>query len=341
MQATYIGILTKGTTSRMRADVLKALTPSWEWNWVDTHKPYLQAPRWAKTLSFRLKMGPVISQTNALVQRELKPQQDFIWVDKAANLSVPTTKIMRECGAKLIHYTPDTAYHTNRSKSFDQSLQYYDWAISTKTFEAEDYAKWLPAERLIFTTQAYDPHFHYPRVSLEEKRLEAAFIGLCEPDREQCAEALLNAGVPLRLAGVNWGNFCERHAGNPNLHFVGVEIYGDDYAKLISQASVGLGLVSKRFPELHTTRTFEIPACGTILATESNSETRSFFTDDEALFYNDYTDLAAKVAQLLQRPEQLKAMTRAGEARVKLDKRDYHSILTSLLEQTGALPDRA
>ena len=43
--------------------------------------------------------------------------------------------------------------------------------------------------------------------------------------------------------------------------------------------AVGLGLLSKRFPERHTTRTFEIPACGALLATERTADTTRFFDE--------------------------------------------------------------
>lgn len=36
------------------------------------------------------------------------------------------------------------------------------------------------------------------------------------------------------------------------------------------------GALSRRFPERHTTRTFEIPACGTVLITEWNEEISVF-----------------------------------------------------------------
>ncbi|GHB92010.1 CgeB family protein [Cerasicoccus arenae] len=337
MKATYIGILTPGTTSRMRADVLRSLTPGWEWSWIDTHPPYLTAPRWAKTLSFRAKLGPVISQTNKLVKQKLTEKQDLIWVDKAAYLSFNTTKIMRQHAETLIHYTPDTAYHTNRSQAFNRSLQFYDWAISTKSFEANEYLKWLPADRLIMTTQGYDNTLHSPRTPASEKRLEAVFVGLCEPDRETCVEELLKAGIPVRIAGFGWDGFQQRHPNNPDFHYIGNAVFGEDYAQLLSQSWISLGLVSKRFPELHTTRTFEIPACGTILATEKNSETQSFFSDQEALFFQDYNELAGLLKALLQDSSRMEKMAAAGEARVKRDQRDYRSILQSLLEQTGVL----
>ncbi|WP_269540971.1 CgeB family protein [Cerasicoccus fimbriatus] len=342
MNAVYIGILTPGTTSRMRAETLRTITPRWHWHWIDTHKPYLQASRWGRTLAMRFKIGPVMQATNRLVQNELAQiaktnQPDLIWTDKAAYLSLDTTKLLRRSTGKLIHYTPDTAFHTNKSKAFNASLPLYDYAVSTKSFETAEYAQWIPADRLLMTTQAYDAKVHYPRFAFEEKVPEVSFIGLCEPDRMDCAEQLLAAGVPLRIAGVNWEDFCQRHQHDAHFSFAGREVFGDDYVNMISKSWISLGLISKRFPELHTTRTFEIPACGTILATETNRETQSFFNDDEALFFTDYQTLAQKIKALLQDPEKLRAMASAGTARVRRDQRDYHSILSNILAQTGTL----
>lgn len=342
MKAAYVGILTPGTTSRMRAEVLKSLTPGWEWQWVDTHPPYLQAARWAKTLSFRFKIGPVIARTNALIQQSIQESQDLVWVDKAANFSVATIQALRQRAGCLVHFTPDTAFHTNKSSQFNRSLELYDRAITTKSFEAGEYARWLPAERLILTTQGYDANLHFPRHKPEEKQPEAVFIGLCEPDRERCMEKLLGAGVAVRVAGVNWESFARRHAAEPNFHYEGSAVFGEDYARMLSRAWLGLGLISRVFPELHTTRTFEIPACGTVLATEVNQETRQFFRPDEALFFEDYDELAERARTLLEQPTWLAQIAAAGRQRVQADGRDYRSILRQLLSQIGCpAPDEA
>jgi hypothetical protein len=55
--AVYVGILTAGTTSRMRAEVLRGLTPQWEWTWVDTDGPMRACPRLWRTLAFRAGLG--------------------------------------------------------------------------------------------------------------------------------------------------------------------------------------------------------------------------------------------------------------------------------------------
>src|SRR5690606_9234510 len=120
----------------------------------------------------------------------------------------------------------------------------------------------------------------------EEKADEVAFVGLAEASRFETVSTLLSEGIPVKLAGRGWRNFLRKHRGNPALHFVGEFLGGEDYTRFLSSSRFALGLLSKRFPELHTTRTFEIPACGTVLVTERNRETSTFFGEDEAAFFS-------------------------------------------------------
>jgi spore maturation protein CgeB len=116
------------------------------------------------------------------------------------------------------------------------------------------------------------------------------------------------------------------------LSYAGESVFGADYARLLSKSWIGLGLLSKRFPEVHTTRTFEIPACGTILATERNIETQAYFGDDEALFFADHEDLAQKIVTMFDKGiEAVSAVAHAGRDRVIADRRDYPSILARIL----------
>ena len=45
----------------------------------------------------------------------------------------------------------------------------------------------------------------------------------------------------------------------------GAEVYAEDYARAVTGAKIGLGLLRGVCPDQHTTRTFEIPACGSML----------------------------------------------------------------------------
>jgi hypothetical protein len=166
------------------------------------------------------------------------------------------------------------------------------------------------------------------------------FVGLAEPDRERCISVLLSRGIPVRLAGFGWDALVRRYRNDSNLMFEGKAAFADDYASLLSQAWIGLGLLSKRFPELHTTRTFEIPACGAVLATEKNEDTMRFFSPDEALFFDDFENLADRITDLFRagREQELAGMAERGMKRVIQDGRNYETILAAVLADPRIAP---
>jgi len=271
---------------------------------------------------------------NELVRDAVRGQSfDLIWLDKAVFLNDATMREVRSAAKRMAHFTPDTAFHENRSRHFESTLGMYDLLVTTKSFELPEYYRRVSRDCVMLTTQGYDPEVHFPRNGDETRRTEAVFIGLAEPDREACIATLLQNGIPVRLGGIGWQRFLRQWESNPSLTFAGEEIFGDAYAELLSRASVGLGLLSKRFPELHTTRTFEIPACGAALATEATADTRKYFTEEEAVFFTDHGDLATKLKRLMQpnSTAELRRIASAGHDRVESDGRNYPSILGSVL----------
>jgi spore maturation protein CgeB len=334
VKAAYIGILTEGSTSKMRADTLRSLLPAADWDFIDTDIGFQRAGRLSKTVSFRWKTGPLVTESNRkIVEHTSGSSYDLVWVDKGVYVWPETTRFLRKRSARLVHFTPDTAFHANRSRHFFRSAPEYDLLVTTKSFELESYAGIVVSANVMLTTQAYDADTHRLSAESSHKYPGTVFIGLCESDREKCIEALIAAGVTVRVGGQGWGRFARRHAGNPNFHFLGPKVFGAQYVSEYGRASVGLGLLSKKFPELHTTRTFEIPACGTMLATERTSDTVSFFDEDEALFFDNYAELAQKVCGLLSDPKKIEAISRNGHHRVLADGRDYASVLSGVLRR--------
>ncbi|MBK6815323.1 MAG: glycosyltransferase family 1 protein [Saprospiraceae bacterium] len=84
---------------------------------------------------------------------------------------------------------------------------------------------------------------------------------------------------------------------------------------------------------MHTTRTLEIPACGTALVTERNQETQNLFTEDDVLFYSDHYELLYKIDNVYNDKEALKKITNQGMNRVMNGGYDYKSILERILKQ--------
>lgn len=332
MNFLYIGQYTPGTTSKMRAEVLRRLLPSYTFEVIDSNVPFMAANKWFRSLGFRHKIGPMITAINTYIKERLVGNYDLVWIDKGIFLREDTLRKLRSSCSKLVHYTPDAAFLRNKSKLFEQSIPYYDHLVTTKSFELEHYHK-FSCRDLILTTQGYNPEVHKPSNDFEEKSRDVVFIGLCEPHREKLVSQLLEAGIRMSVGGKKWNRFYRENKSKDNLEFLGDQIYGDDYARLISSSRMALGLLSKIFPERHTTRTFEIPACGTVLITERNEETSRFYNEDEAVFYDNETELSGQIMNLLEDRSRLKSISERGYKRVTSGDFSYEKILYALVER--------
>ncbi len=334
MKALYTGILSEGTTSRLRLDALKRVTDRWTWSALDTDIPFRAQSRLMRSLAFRFRVGSAVRAINGEIVKSLaNDRYDLIWVDKGVYLWPETVKKLRAQAGLLVHYTPDTAFLNNHSRFFDATADLYDLLITTKSFEQQQYLDLVAADRLMVTTQSYDGCQHRPRCSFADKRHEAVFVGLCESDREDCIRELIKVGIPVRLGGHGWNRFLRQQRGNPLICFEGARVFGDRYTDLLSAATVGLGLLTKRFPELHTTRTFEIPACGTALATERNVETSRLFAEDEAIFFSDYRKLAERLKDVWSSPKTLESIAQRGLEKVRSAGLDNDTVMRQALQR--------
>lgn len=362
MNIVYIGQYTPGTTSKMRADRLKHILSSSamgdkevRFDIIDTHVPFHSCHRFWRSMGFRYKRGPLIRRTNNYILEQIsqlknnsasqinspktyeqKPKSyTLIWIDKAIFLTPQTTACLKSLTDKLVHFTPDPAFTFHKSHLFRASLSIYDYAITTKAYELNYFAHYLKAEQIIYATQGFDKTLHQALTPFEEKQEGLLFIGHHEKERAFILQKLLDEGIPVHIAGIKWENFVKRNKENPYLHYHGKGIYGKDYVKSLSAHLFAWGAVSKWIPELHTTRTFEIPACGTALITERNPETNSFFTEDEAIFYDTTEEMIEKIKHYTNHPGQLETLTQKGNQRVHTDGRDYESILKEVITKIG------
>lgn len=323
----------------MRGEILKKMLSDSEAFFFDTRFNFLYFNRIWQSVGFRLKRGPLVARVNQNLKHQLANQDhfDLIWVDKAIYLTDETTRLLRSKSGLLVHYTPDTAFYENRSRLFYNNLNRYDYLITTKSFEKAFYLKTVPEEKIILCTQGYNRAIHKPYVGFQEKIYDVTFIGLQEPHRTEVMQSLLDSGLSVQLGGMGWSRFVNENRKNSQLRFIGEFIGKEEYGNYISSALFSPGFLSKKFSELHTTRTFEIPACGTALLTESNEETRSFFNEDEAIFYHTQEELVEKIHYYKQHAEELRLLTEKGMQRVQTDGRDYESILRDILQKTGIL----
>jgi hypothetical protein len=333
MKILYIGHYNDGSTSKMRGEYLKKILQTEDVVTVNADIPILQTPRIFRSLGWRFKIGPLIHNINKFILATTSQHDhfDLTWIDKGVFIRPELIRILRSKSTTLVHFTPDPAFTYHQSKLFYQALPYYDHCITTKSFEIADY-KVYQARSVIFCTPGYDPKIHRPFHGYAEKR-GVVFVGHREDDREEAISALLERNIPVKLAGINWGKLVSRYKNNPNLEYHGTGVFGEAYAQLLSGSLLGLGFLSKIVPEKHTTRTFEIPACGTALVTERNEEIAAIYQDDEVIFFDNLDDMVQKTVFAYFHPENLKTITEMGYMKVLQGPYSYESILQQIIAQ--------
>ena len=333
MKVLYIGQYTLGTTSRMRGEALKAIIKPTIFEVIDANIPFFKTHRLLRSFGFRHKKGALINNINKYIVAALNDETyDLIWVDKALFITPKTTALLRSKAAKLVHFTPDPAFTFHKSKLFLKSLPNYDFLVTTKSYELEHYYKHIKTDKVLYATQGFDAKLHKPSKHPFSKKEGLVFIGHYEDQRAVVLQKLLQNDIKITLAGIKWDRFARKHQNNPNLIYLGDGVYGEDYVKTLQNAKMAWGALSKWVPELHTTRTFEIPACGTALVTERNLETQSFFKDDEAIFYTNENDLIEKITFFMNNDKPLEVLTKKGASRAVTSAYDYNAILNAILK---------
>lgn len=278
-------------------------------------------PFW-RSLAHRVNIGPPVAALNRdlldFVKNTVR-EVAHIWVDKGKWLLPETLRTLRHAtGATLIHYTPDAQLLDNTSHHFRSSLPLYDVMFTTKPFELDLYRR-HGARHVFLIHQSYDSKRLRPRaLSVEDKRrfgADVTFIGHCQPHYAKYLRTARPASRQLRIWGPGWSRYARRHPWARDI-VAGDGVWADDYAKALGAACIGLCLLSKRIPETTTTRTFEIPGCGTFMLAERTAHHLELFEEGvEADFFGSCDEMTDKIQFYLSKPSIRKRIANAGYQR--------------------------
>jgi spore maturation protein CgeB len=240
---------------------------------------------------------------------------DIIWVDKGRWLFPEVLDEMKRItGAVAVHYTPDPAFRVHVSRHFNACLPQYELCITTKRYELEAYAR-HGAQQTLFALQGVDDRFERVSACREQdgRTIDLIFIGHLEPHYVNMLASVREVSDSLRVLGPGWTRLQTRREWRG---LVGVPVWGDDYARALAQARIGLGLLSKMYPDAFTTRTFEIPAAGAMLLGERTPEHQELFEEDrEAVFFGSVEELTDKIRFYLKNESARRAIATAGRSR--------------------------
>ncbi len=318
MKVLFLGEIGPGQTSLMRMRALGRLGHAVQG--VHTVDPWTRAPWLKRQVQRRLHRGSVVDEINRLVldhARDFRPE--LVWAEKQEFLRAETIEELREQGAKAVHFTPDPYFSLDwkRTRLMDEAMRAFDALVYCKSYEREQYE--ATGKPTVYMPLGYCDEVHRPLTS-EDARWSCAvgFLGGWEPRRESLLHAVAAAGFDLKIWGGYW-EFLRDGQWTPRRHIIlrqlagrdrfqfhrdkllsrahqGGEVYEDDYARALTGSRIGLGFVRKVCPDQHTTRTFEIPACGSLLLADRTQEHQQFFEEGkEAEFFSSSAELLDKL----------------------------------------------
>lgn len=340
MKILYLGEIDVGQTALMRMRALERLGHTVLG--VHTTKSWKRA-NWAKRqLQRRKRQGSIVDEINSSVlhaAREFKPA--VVWADKQEYLRAESVREMRKLGATTVHFTPDPYFSLEwkRTTLMDEAIREFDALVFCKSYERAYYE--ALGKPVVYMPLGYCDEMHRPLITNDPRwSCAVGFLGGWEPRRERLLHAVTGAGIDLKIWGGYWeflrdGKWTPRRhiilrqlAGKERFYFhcdvdlarahQGGEVYADDYARALTGSKIGLGFLRKICPDQHTTRTFEIPACGSMLVADRTEEHQEFFEEGkEAEFFDSSEELVDKLRFYSKNGTARERVAEAGRLRSK------------------------
>lgn len=267
---------------------------------------------------------------------------DVVWIDKGVFVSSNTLKLIKtqNPSALIIGYSPDNMVERhNQSQHFLDSLPCYDYYVTTKSYTVDRLYE-LGAKEVIFVNNAYEETFHHPYDITPEERErlggEIGFIGMWEKERCESILHLAKYGLNVRVwGGGKWLEYKNKYS---NLKIEETGLFSEDYNKALSAFDISLCFLRKMNSDLQTTRTMEIPACGSLLMAERTVEHEVLFKDgEEAVFFSSNDELLEKCKYFLSHKEELKKVASAGRIRCLTSGYSNYETIKRVMNKIGIL----
>lgn len=338
MKVAYIG--QKYGTSLHRAHALERLGHQVSiidpWRWLGKSK---WMSRWLYHLG-GFGVGVAISQRLYRAVSQTAP--DLIWVNQGAFFDPFILRRLRTFNVPIINYLNDDPFggrDKKRFRYFLKSIPFYDLIVVPREINVCE-AKQFGALQVMRIMMSADEVAHAPRsLTLNEHQRyasEVAFIGTWMPERGAFVAELIDRDLPLSI----WGNRWEKSPEWPVIkpHWRGSGLYDNEaYSAAILASKICLGLLSKQNRDLHTMRSLEIPALGSLLCAERTSEHLALYEEDvEAVFWNDAAECVEVCKNLLADDERRKEIAQKGHERALRNNLFNEPILTSIIDTVMA-----
>lgn len=303
-------------------------------------------PRWQskpfKVLRRLLQYSIANEYSRHLIRQIDAYEPELLFVFKGVMVKPDVLRHARQRNCLTFNFYPDWNLYTDYKSvgnDYPTCVPEYDCIFTPKSYHRQFYAE-AGARRLEFIPYAYDPWCHFPvSLSDEERELyrsDVVFIGTWTPDRANVLEKLVGNGIDYDLAV--WGGYWHKlKPDSPLRSFVKFRpAYGATQAKIFGASKIALGFVQS--PDLHTARSFEIPAYGAFMLAQRTAEHTSLFREGlDVACFGDIDELSTKITYYLQHDDERIAIAKAGFKTVTQGGNSYVDRMQRVLEVTNEL----
>ena len=276
----------------------------------DPAKELARWPAWRSRLVRRALEHPIlVLYSRRLFRRLVAERSDLVWVGKGAwALPWLWREFKRQCpSSALVCYNADNpivTYSRGGNRPWvTASIPCFDLYVTYNKQILEPLRR-AGAQRVLRLPFAWDPVVHpvlqVSEAEREQYACDVVFVGNGDATREGWLDGILrevgSCGWRMAVYG-SWGK-CRSARVRESIR--GPAIYGADMVKAIRSAKLALNILREQNDGSHNMRTFEIPGCGGIMASQHSPEQEEFFPEGEAaVYFEDTREAAAKITALL------------------------------------------
>lgn len=213
-----------------------------------------------------------------VVHQVRRSRVELVIVFKGAFLGLKAVQCLKSAaGVPVVNVYPDSPYdrwtlRANVVRVLSEFDRIYIWGKHLVPRLRKD-----GVPRATYLPFGYDPDDYHPRSIPWKtqcgKTHAVVFIGQRYPKREEWLSAL--ADLDLGIWGHGWLKSSLTAAPRACIHKE--RIHGPEVGAVYSRARVAINVLHDSNMPGHNMRTFEIPACGTVMVTEATDEIEGFF----------------------------------------------------------------
>jgi|SRR5579863_6411907 len=330
MRILYVGPTFRGSNTTSWRDAFIRLEH--EVRSVDSFKLASWPVRLDRRLIARMRRHPGTEKMRLLNQAVVQASRDFrpnlIFLAHGEYITAATIRYCRQFGLVFAFMGDDIMNPINRSATFDEVIAEVDCILTTNSWNVPE-LRAAGVSRVEYSPWAYDPDIHFPAPITASDRLRFAcdigFVGTFRPERADYLERVVSRcpGLVTRIWGGEWRKMRRWLYRIPRTRWPRLrasvtpeEVWCEDYSKAIQSAGIVLGLLNHANRDLHTARTFEIPACGGFMLAERTPEHQLYFEEDrEAVYFGDLAELIDKIDYYSRNDTERRKIAAAGYQR--------------------------